>query len=730
MVFVLIFVAVACLGSERRLHLGGEVMRPEEVLPPVVGNEIVPSSGARTSPAEGFLQSYTSDTVGSSTYDWQYNSCALSRIVFDSTNGMVHVCWTWSDVDDPYADRNVYYNAWDPVGVQWVAGEGMDAGYPVQTERGGYATMGVTSTGCAVVALHRSTGGALSRSSVGIDIFPGLGVFEMHDVPNTPTYIIWPRVAVDGSDNMVVVSRDANEGEDDCYYTVSSDGGVTWTPWTFLDSINSVSQNAFASKQSETMAIMWSKELQVDDFAGHIFYQTSTDGGASWGRPRDATLSIDPVAGHTYRWWEMRCNNFGGSGIMDENDEVNLAFTTTMGVGESGFYYPWMPAVIWFYNADLGVSPITLYPAYWSSGWGADPFGNTQLADKPALGLDPATGYFYCVWIEFPYDHNDPVTAFPIGDLFAARSMDGGATWGPKVNLTNTSDLSEVFPCFASVVNGSLHIFYEWDLESGSHIHGHSSLTDNPFNYLNVPVVEGDVEVVSIDDPPHWGMTPDTTTYSDMTYVPKATFRNAGAAPVSFQAKFDIATPVYFSGVGAGDLDTLLIPASLQYGIVEVTDLGAGQSIQVQFPAWTCSTWMSDYWAQYTVSACLLGDTDVSGNVLLDSALVDSKPVGVEEVPVVTHRSPLSLAQSYPNPMVAAAVIAFQIPESDAISLSVYDCNGRLVKNLADGYREKGSYEVIWDGRNSVGERVSSGVYFYRLMTSYGSRTEKLSLIN
>lgn len=726
MVFILIFVAVSCFGSSRKLHMSGEVAQPEKVLPPMRGDEMTSSRVATSTPA-GSFQALPVDTVGSTTYDWQYNACAIRRILFDSTNSFVHTIWTWSDADDPWSDRNVYYNAWDAGTQQWVGLEGMDAGYPVQSERAGYPTLDVNSSGCAVVALHRSIPPATARSSVGIDISPGLGIFEMHDLPTNPSYIIWPRVAVDASDNMVVVSRNAHEGFDDAYYAVSHDSGSSWPGgWVFLDSISSVSQNAFASKQSEKMVIMWTKELQADRYNDHLYYQISTDGGASWGTPTDVTASMEQPPANSYEWWQMRCTLWGGSGIFDLNDEINIVFEATMAVNESGYYYPWLTTAIWYYKPDFGLYPITLYTQPWNFAF-SEVFGNTQLADKPNIGQDPATGHLYCVWLEYPYDNNDPGNPeYPVADIYAARSMDGGMTWGPKVNLTLTPQLHEVFPSFGSVVNDSLHILYEWDLQSGSHIHGYSDMTDNPFQYLKVPVVEGDVEVVSIDDPPHWAL--DSTTFSDSTYVPKATFRNAGSDPVSFQARLEITTPGIIT---LNDTtDTLYAPFSLQYGIVEVADLAVGQTVQVSFPAWTCSTWMSGYWAHYTASACLLGDENVSDNILVDSCIVDSVSVRVEEMPPITQKNSLILRQNYPNPMVSKTVIKYQIPECGKISLSVYDSNGRLVKNLVSGYHSKGLYEITWDGRNDFGNKVSSGVYFYRLSTAQGDRSQKLSLIN
>lgn len=45
----------------------------------------------------------------------------------------------------------------------------------------------------------------------------------------------------------------------------------------------------------------------------------------------------------------------------------------------------------------------------------------------------------------------------------------------------------------------------------------------------------------------------------------------------------------------------------------------------------------------------------------------------------------------------------------------VFDLAGRLVRTLVDESRSQGSYEVVWDGRDSTGREVGSGTYLARL---------------
>lgn len=88
------------------------------------------------------------------------------------------------------------------------------------------------------------------------------------------------------------------------------------------------------------------------------------------------------------------------------------------------------------------------------------------------------------------------------------------------------------------------------------------------------------------------------------------------------------------------------------------------------------------------------------------------------------------LGQNYPNPFNPETQIEFSIPKSEAVSLSVYDVHGRLIKNLiANETYSQGTFKVQWDGKNDAGARVASGIYFTRLSAGTFSATQKMNLV-
>ncbi len=82
------------------------------------------------------------------------------------------------------------------------------------------------------------------------------------------------------------------------------------------------------------------------------------------------------------------------------------------------------------------------------------------------------------------------------------------------------------------------------------------------------------------------------------------------------------------------------------------------------------------------------------------------------------------LYQNYPNPFNPTTNIKFSIPNSGNISLKVYDRLGKEVADLADGFRSAGTYELNFDA-----SRLSSGIYFYKLVTNDIVNTKKMTLI-
>ena len=75
--------------------------------------------------------------------------------------------------------------------------------------------------------------------------------------------------------------------------------------------------------------------------------------------------------------------------------------------------------------------------------------------------------------------------------------------------------------------------------------------------------------------------------------------------------------------------------------------------------------------------------------------------------------------------------IPYQLATPADVGISIYAADGQLVRMLALGYQSVGIYEsrsraAYWDGRNTLGEPVASGVYFYTLSAGEFTATRKM----
>ena len=87
------------------------------------------------------------------------------------------------------------------------------------------------------------------------------------------------------------------------------------------------------------------------------------------------------------------------------------------------------------------------------------------------------------------------------------------------------------------------------------------------------------------------------------------------------------------------------------------------------------------------------------------------------------------LGQNFPNPFNPITTIFYDLPVDGKIELSVYDMLGREVVTLVNGFQEKGYKTTQWKGFDRNGVKVSTGIYFYRLISGDYMATKKMILL-
>ena len=107
-------------------------------------------------------------------------------------------------------------------------------------------------------------------------------------------------------------------------------------------------------------------------------------------------------------------------------------------------------------------------------------------------------------------------------------------------------------------------------------------------------------------------------------------------------------------------------------------------------------------------------------------------PVIVESSPTKSTAVPTAFAldAARPNPFNPTTSIEYAVSKQTQVTLIVYNLLGQAVARLSDGVRPPGRYTVVWNGRNTEGAPVASGVYLYQITTTDGfTQTRKMTLL-
>lgn len=88
-----------------------------------------------------------------------------------------------------------------------------------------------------------------------------------------------------------------------------------------------------------------------------------------------------------------------------------------------------------------------------------------------------------------------------------------------------------------------------------------------------------------------------------------------------------------------------------------------------------------------------------------------------------------SLSNNYPNPFNPSTKIEYTLPKSSNVKIEIYNSLGQLVNVLENSFHNAGRYTLVWEGINSFGKQVSSGIYFYRMSAEGFTLVKKMILM-
>ncbi len=99
---------------------------------------------------------------------------------------------------------------------------------------------------------------------------------------------------------------------------------------------------------------------------------------------------------------------------------------------------------------------------------------------------------------------------------------------------------------------------------------------------------------------------------------------------------------------------------------------------------------------------------------------------GIDDNEIVSTKFLLS---NHPNPFNPTTTISFSILEENEIEIIIYNIKGQHIKSLTKNHFQKGNHSIVWNGKDANGKQVSSGVYFYKLITNTKEYQKKMLLM-
>ncbi|MFO7656623.1 MAG: right-handed parallel beta-helix repeat-containing protein [Bacteroidales bacterium] len=136
---------------------------------------------------------------------------------------------------------------------------------------------------------------------------------------------------------------------------------------------------------------------------------------------------------------------------------------------------------------------------------------------------------------------------------------------------------------------------------------------------------------------------------------------------------------------------------------------------------------IQDMFPDYDFSQDYYGNTRGKEGFYDIGAIKYSESTGIVDNETLESKS---ILKNYPNPFSTSTTITFEAPKNGHYNLTVYDIAGREIAVLLNCTIPAGKQQIEWDGTNSAGHQVGSGVYFYQLKTKNGFiETKKMMLI-
>jgi hypothetical protein len=419
------------------------------------------------------------DSIGTTACDLQAYGSFGTRIMVDDY-GQAHVDWLGCD----YPGANQRYCCWN---CRFTDGSYYGSTQASNSWSGGVQLDITRDTDPddqrTVIAYHYNPGAGYYSW---IDIDQGNCFGSWPNNPTSPQAAghIWPYIACASNGNIVMANSDENKH----YLYCTTDEGPNWTSvaefdscalFLFLRASHNSNKVVFVHMQYITDSLA-SGQLDND-----VYYILSTDGGVTWGLHTNIT-NYKPYPVDSVR-------AYGGVNAgFDINDNLHV-FWGGRRVDASGYYeaskiFHWDEV-----NDSITVvnSPSIYYNepgGWWIPGSIGTPGSWRMPCDQPQCAVDPINNDLYCFWHGNDDTTDVSAAGYMNGEIFGSYSTDHGLTWSDYVNLTNTRspgappgacDDEDYGTAHSWTVNDSIFFTYIEDKDAGAYVNSEGIMTEN-----------------------------------------------------------------------------------------------------------------------------------------------------------------------------------------------------------------------------------------------------------
>lgn len=479
-------------------------------------------------------------------------------------------------------------------------------------------------------------------------------------------------------------------GANQWHVFASYDGGLSWTS-TILESTMGVVGDPCVIFDADGIAYYSHLSISdwddMDSWLDRIVVQRSPDGGLSWSDgsyaglnpPLDqdkswmvADRTMSPQRGNLYLAW----TEFDAYGTSNQDYHSRILFSRSLDQGLS-------------WNTPLQISDLE---------------GDCIDDDQTVEGAVPTAGPEGQVYVAWSYDEG----------IWFDRSFDGGETFGSDVYVTDqpggwTFEIPGVYRCNGMPVTacdvsdspfrGRVYVLFSDQRNGISDTDVFLCRSDDMGETWSNPIrVNDDTSGVAHQFFP-WLVVDPTTGYLHVVFYDRRQQTSNG-------------TDVYLATSTDGG-DTFVNNMISDTPFTPTNDVFMGDYIGIDaYEGIVHAIWtrLEDGELSVWTSRIESGATPVHPGK-------GPKPKSVR----------LSLAAV--NPTGPDARISFTLYQAADVQLTIHDVRGRLLRTLATGSRGSGKYKVLWDGKDSAGRRVPSGVYLCHLQAGPHAANGKVTIV-